>query len=392
MVHSLLSPSSAKRWIACNPSLDAPEGKDSIYSAEGGLAHEIADTYLQTGQLPKVGTQMHMDGFPFVVTQSMLDNVAVYTGYVEGLSLIYDVRVTESRIVHSKIKDFGGTIDCCFVGPGVHIVDLKYGAGVMVDVEENEQLGCYALLTLDHIGLPIQDVQATVVQPRSHEGREPIQETTLTKAWLLDLWNRINRVIAMPSKEYVSGEHCQFCSLKPHCPKLHELTLVTAKNEFQAIAEHVFDEDEGEAETENVQRALWVLENASAIEAYISGVKKWAYEYAISGKELTGYKLVETFTNRVYAVGPEKILSEVRKMGLGIGKKHIYKSVLLSPAQLEKKVGRKLVDQFCKRMSKGVALVLDSDNRPRVEVTTAVKEFSSISLDDEDFENGQNED
>ena len=390
MAHSLLSPSSAKRWITCNPSLDAPAGKDSKYSAEGTLAHEIADTFLLSGILPDLGAKMHMDGFPFVVSQSMLDYIAVYTDYVDGLSMVYDKRETESRIVHSKIKDFGGTIDCCFTGPGVHIVDLKYGAGVMVDVEENEQLGCYALLTLDRLRLPIQDVQATVVQPRAHEGRKPIQETTLTGAWLLDLWSRINRVIAMPSKEYVSGDHCQFCPLKPHCPKLHELALVTAKNDFAGIVVDMFDEDEDEAE--NVQRALWVLENASAIEAYISGVKKWAYEYAMSGKELSGYKLVETFTNRVYAVSPEKILAEVRKLGFGLGKKQIYREVLLSPAQLEKRVGKTLVDQFCKRMSKGVALALASDKRPSVEVTTAVKEFSSISMSDEDFQNGQDED
>ena len=68
--HSKLSPSSMKRLLACNPSLNAPEGKASIYSADGTCAHSLIDDYFCLGLSPSLalGDTVEVDGFSVEVT------------------------------------------------------------------------------------------------------------------------------------------------------------------------------------------------------------------------------------------------------------------------------------------------------------------------------------
>ena len=65
----------------------------------------------------------------------------------------------------------------------LHVVDMKYGIGVLVDAEHNPQMMCYALGAIDiYDGIyDIKTVKMTIFQPR----RDNVSTCTMTKADLL---------------------------------------------------------------------------------------------------------------------------------------------------------------------------------------------------------------
>jgi hypothetical protein len=143
MKHSKLSPSAMRRLLACNYSINAPEGKASFYSAQGTYAHSLIDDYFCLGLSPDlaIGDTVEVDGFTVEVTEEMVRCVRDYIGYIESLSMLYGHPRSDKRIIHSEIPDFGGPVDCHFPDTEqLVIVDYKHGAGVFVDVEQNEQL------------------------------------------------------------------------------------------------------------------------------------------------------------------------------------------------------------------------------------------------------------
>ena len=78
--------------------------------------------------------------------------IAFVAEQLEGLS---DPKVfVEQKVDCSRfVPDCSGTCDALIISDGIlHIVDLKYGRGVKVDAEGNDQLRIYALGTLEMLG------------------------------------------------------------------------------------------------------------------------------------------------------------------------------------------------------------------------------------------------
>lgn len=68
--------------------------------------------------------------------------------YLDGCGACKDPQVlVEQRLDFSKwIPEGFGTGDCLIVADDVlHIIDFKYGLGVLVEAEDNPQMMCYAL-------------------------------------------------------------------------------------------------------------------------------------------------------------------------------------------------------------------------------------------------------
>ena len=65
----------------------------------------------------------------------------------------------------------------------LHIIDFKYGVGILVEAENNPQMMCYALGALDiYDGIyDIEEVRMTIFQPR----RGNISSWDISKADLL---------------------------------------------------------------------------------------------------------------------------------------------------------------------------------------------------------------
>src|ERR1035437_7022059 len=95
----------------------------------------------------------------------------------------------------------------------VTIVDLKYGRGVAVEVEENEQLLTYAMgVAQRYHNRGIKDVELVVVQPRAPHAAGPVRR------WSTDVIGLYEHVTALqdgavaaddPKAKLVAGDHCK---------------------------------------------------------------------------------------------------------------------------------------------------------------------------------------
>lgn len=148
-----------------------------------------------------------------------------------------------------------GTSDSVIVGDTwIHIIDLKYGRGVQVFAEENEQLMLYALGALDEFDLlgTVETVRMTVHQPRLNHfdtwecsvehlrafeqraiaaGKEAL---SIAELYLPD----VQPIHALNP----GNDQCRFCKAKAVCPALRDQVLATVAGDFDDLGEEVVDE------------------------------------------------------------------------------------------------------------------------------------------------------
>ena len=371
-VHSKFSPSSANRWLACPASLQFKEANSANeYTAAGTVAHSLAQECWLLGIDADnfLGDTREVDGFEVEVDKEMVQAVNVYLDFIRCLardSQLADMDANvEWRIEHGQWPDFGGTIDFA-VPEKLHLVDFKYGAGVAVDVIENAQMCCYALLLQEQLQNDM-DVTLTIVQPRAHHADGPVRTWTASWEYLDRFRARVRKVIEGKWEEdkFFAGDHCRWCPHKVLCPELFNLTLELAKKEFQ--------EDLIDPNTASV-----VMSKKTAIKSYLDAIDKWAHGQMDKGVKIPGFKLVNTFGNRRYAVNEEDVVRMCRNRK--IGKKLIYRTELLSPSQLEKVVGKDLVSSLVERPHTGTTVVPESDRREAATRMTASEEFNSEGM------------
>jgi len=144
-----LNPSSADRWTTCTASpryiLEnwelVPEDTDTIFSQEGTTAHEVAAALLQ-GRKPNESSAYDC---PVPIDKEMRWHAWNYFEYVTGLMSPGGVLLVEQKLPLWYMPSRNAKIDAAVSNPdSLHIVDLKYGAGVVVRTERNPQAVIYA--------------------------------------------------------------------------------------------------------------------------------------------------------------------------------------------------------------------------------------------------------
>ena len=296
--HALLSASASKQWLNCPPSARLCADKDdraSPYAQQGTDAHELCEHKV----LKAIGqaTTDHVDNLDFYDAE-MENCTEEYRNYVieqleKAKSFCKDpIILVEQRLDFSKWAPEGfGTGDCIIVADDVlHIIDFKYGLGVLVEAENNPQMMCYALGALDiYDGIyDIKTVKMTIFQPR----RENISTFEMNKK---DLLNWADNILAPAAKlayegtgEFKAGDHCQFCKVKADCRKRAEYNLELAKYDFVMPAN-----------LEDTEIAA-ILPRADELVAWVNDIKEYALQQALSGTVYDGYKVVEGRANRKY--------------------------------------------------------------------------------------------
>lgn len=359
--HSKYGPSGANRWTVCPGSVDliphSSEDRGSIYAMEGTVAHDLIHRSWILGTDPHqfVGQTIG----EFEVTGEMADGAQLFLDTVASM-VNSDCRVEmEIRVLHEDYPDFGGTIDCLITNDRDYtaIVDYKYGQGVTVNPDENIQLSCYAILATQK---DIQDVHLCIVQPRVPHDDGPVRRWIASREYLCDLWDTVIHP-AFSQKHLASGPHCHWCPAKANCPVL--------KEEAMGAAKEVFNPDKMTPEL-----AQEILSKSKQIRDYLTAVFQWAQDSLEKGREVPGYKLVNTYANRKYAFPEEEIVKRCKSKKFG--KRKIYKTSLLPPAQLEKVIGKDIIDSLVERPFKGVAMVPESDKRPAVGAAGAREAFN----------------
>lgn len=367
--HALLSASSSHRWITCPPSamLCAKE-KDvfSEYAKQGTDAHSLCEYKLK--RLLGMETCDPTETLEFF-DQEMEDASDAYAQFVmeqvaEGKETCKDILVlVEQRLDFSRwVPDGFGTGDCVIVADDtLRVIDFKYGVGVLVDVENNPQMMCYALGALQMFeGIyDISSIAMTIFQPR----RDNVSTFVLSREellkWAEEVLSPAANLAAKGEGEFQAGNHCQFCKVKATCRKRAEYNLELGRYDF-AVPASLTDEE-----------VEIILSKADELTSWATDIKEYALQQALSGKAWNGYKLVEGRSNRKY-INESVVAEKVKSAGFDP-----YDHKVMGITAMTKLLGKtkfeELLEGLIEKPQGKPTLVPMSDKRPAMH--TAVNDF-----------------
>lgn len=303
--HAILSPSSAKRWIHCTPSAllaEAAGSKTSVYAEEGTLAHEIAE-YALTQYIEGIYDPIIDDAIPLkdehlknpLFSIDMANYIRDYCDYV--IAEIYEMDRADDMckmFLERKVDitdyapDSFGSVDVTLeTGRTIHIIDLKYGAGVKVFADHNEQMMLYALGALKAAASKdITNIRMTIAQVRL----DHYDTFEMSKGELLDWAEKVLKPAAKAAIQgkgkQVIGSWCGFCPVKAQCRAQRDVILA----DFEEKPEPLLLSDE---------EIVDLIGKIDTYKSWIESVNKYVYDRAIQGYKWEGYKLVAGRTSRV---------------------------------------------------------------------------------------------
>ena len=374
--HALLSASSSERWLRCPPSArlcESYDDKGSNYAAEGTDAHELCEYKLRRalGMEVKDPTE-NLTWF----NEEMADCASGYAAYIleqveaAKQNCADPVVLIEQRVDFSRWVESGfGTADCIIIADGtLQICDYKHGLGVLVSVEKNAQMQCYALGALELFDgiYDIDTVLMTIFQPR----RDNISTYELSKdelyRWADEVLKPTADLAFAGDGNFLCGEWCGFCKAKHDCRARADANTELARYDFK-LPPLLTDEEVEE-----------VLTRVDDLVAWATDIKEYALQQAISGKEWNGWKLVEGRSNRRYT-NETAVANTVSSAGFDP-----YDHKVLGVTAMQKLLGKSRFDElltnYIEKPQGKPTLVPESDKRPVM--NTAKNDF----MEENDYE------
>lgn len=363
--HSKFSASASERWLNCPGSValneKIPPQPESKYAAEGTLAHEFLEHLLKTGKWNKNGTNEMREHVDFAHLWILKEQNRL------GADLLTETRVS---LAHVHPEAFG-TLDAALVelfGELV-VIDFKYGAGVPVEAEENTQMIYYALGLAHEHGWNFETVRLAIVQPRAYHDAGPIRTWTLSIDELKN-WETVFRIgiekAESKNAPLCAGSWCKWCPAGETnvCPAISTRALREAQADFAPTTGAL-----KLPPPENIKNLSAALTAFPKIKTWIDGVEDYAFKQMESGVKIPGFKLVEKRSTRKWINEPSTTKEALREFGPEV----LTDPELLSPAKLEKIVGKEWVNERVTSVSSGLTLAPESDKRPAI--TSAQKDF-----------------
>lgn len=374
-VHSILSPSGSHRWLNCTPSAMLEqefENKTTEAAEEGTAAHAFCEHKLRKSL--KLRSKRPVSDYDSDEMQECTD---AYVDFVNEQLEIAKQRCNDPLILVEEKVDFSryvpdgfGTADCLIISDDeLHIVDFKYGQGVLVDAFDNPQMKCYALGALETYGnlYDITNVSMSIFQPR----RENVSTWKTTVKELKDWAEKVLKPkaeLALKGEgEYRCGEWCRFCRAAVRCRARAEEKLRLAEDEFK-LPPLISD-----AEIEEILKVIPDLTK------WATDIQNYALDMVLNhGKEWSGFKVVEGRSVRKYK-DEDAVIEKAKENGYT----DIFKSSLITLTEMQKLMGKKkfeelLGDLIIKPKGKPT-LVPIADKRPAIKLEDVKNEFNEIT-------------
>ena len=371
--HAILSASGAHRWLNCTPSARLElefDDNSGEAAAEGTAAHALSEHKLRKAL--KMRSKKPVSPYD----SDEMDN---YTdGYVEYvLEVIEQAKQTcsdpliliEQRLDFSKyVPDGFGTGDCVIIADGtLHIIDFKYGQGVLVSAEDNPQMKLYALGALDLFDgiYDIEMVSMTIYQPRENISTSTVSKESLYR-WAEEVLKPKAELAFAGDGNYCPGEWCQFCRAAVKCRARAEAKMKLATFEF-ALPPLLSDEEIAE-----------ILSSIGDLTRWTNEIIAYATDAAVNhGKKWPGFKVVEGRSNRKYK--DEEAVAEAAK---NAGYRDIYKQSLITITEMEKLMGKtkfnEVLGGLIMKPPGKPTLVPVSDKRPEMNTSSAKNDFMEV--------------
>jgi len=370
--HALLSPSGAEKWINCPPSakLEARfPSRGSEYAEEGTLYHALCAMLLQiehgSGRRSQASSLATIKDKP-LYSAEMQEHADDAIAWIKDRYEAYQILHGQAKIAWEHRVDLSawvpggyGTADIVIqAGDTLEIVDLKYGAGVLVPAARNPQLMLYALGAMSDLTIPVQvqTVIMTIYQPRrGHIDSEQMAAADLL-AWADSTVRPAAALAALGRGEHKTGDHCRWCRAKGVCKARADDALGALR--YETVDPALLPMDELGA----------LIHVAEKLGRWAKDVKDYADMIALEGAEIPGWKLVEGRSNRTITdkdAAYKILLGQEKDRG-----KFIRPAELLGLTALEKNFGKKglagLIGGLIKKPQGRPVLVPDSDPREKL--------------------------
>ena len=369
--HAKLSASGASRWATCPGSVQMEDGipdKESVYAQEGTLAHEMSELKLKHYLDPKGFGKRKLNAAIKKLKENELYQAEMdsytdsYVDFIKEKALSFPSNPyieIEKRVDFSRWVDGGfGTCDCVLIhGSTLSIIDLKYGKGVPVSAEQNEQLILYALGAYDAFNLiyNLDKIELNIVQPRINNFTT--WEISLTELLLWGDYFKVQAEKALGGNgELVpSAKACKFCKARDICTARAENNL-SLESEIKLKPNEIPKDKLYEYISRGEDIAKWVAD-----------LKAYALDMCLKGEEVKGLKAVAGRTSRSWTNQDEAINKLIEG---GIDEAIIYDKVPLTLAKLEKALGKQqftaLVGDLVVTSEGKPTLVFENDKRPAI--------------------------
>ena len=355
--HAILGPSAATRWLNCTPSARFEQQQpddESIYAAEGTLAHAIAALVLDARAGSKIkhadflaamdSIERDVDQFYKENTdlsgsfQEMYEYAEIWAGYICELG--GDILV-EKEYNLDQFAPEGTPLSLIPLGFGtsdavnltkkvIYSSDLKYGQNVPVSATDNPQLKLYAVGALSEAlkrGYKPETVVITIYQPRAGGWSTwsiPVKDLL---AWAKDEVAPKAALAIAGQGEFKVGDWCKFCKARAVCGAYYK--------EYKRLYELFEETDPREMTPDQVAE---VLEFGGLLSSWFKKVTEVAIKNLSTGKDVPGFKLVNGRGKRVFK-NEDDVVDVL--LGEGFESEDIFNTELKTLTDIEKTLGKK---------------------------------------------------
>ena len=372
--HAILSASSSHRWLHCLPSARLElefENTNGEAAKEGTAAHALSEHKLKKAL--RIRSKRPTSEYD---SDEMEECTDAYVDFIMEQVELARKSCTDPIVLIEQRLDFScyvpdgfGTGDCVIISDDrLHILDFKYGMGVLVDAEDNPQMKLYALGALEIYDslYDIKEISMTIFQPR----RENVSTWTVPveelKAWAEEELKPKAAKAYQGEGEYMPGPWCTFCRASNRCRARADENLKLAQMEFK-MPPLLTDSE--------IEEVLTILPDLTK---WANEITAYATDAAVNhGKEWHGFKVVEGRSVRKYtdenAVAEKAVIS---------GYKDIYRKSLIPMTEMQKLMGKtkfeEILGNLIYKPPGKPTLVPKSDKRPAMNVADAKNEFNEI--------------
>lgn len=420
MAHALLSPSAAHRWMRCPGSLSLERNEpntSSKFADEGTAAHELAAWALEAGNdaAAYLGRIIDVDGNEFVVDEDMAGNVQVYIDAIRerienykkagavDVELRVERRVDFSHVVN--VPESFGTADAQIIVTWpdgtvtIDTNDLKYGRGVKVDADENEQLMIYNVGLGEEIALvaEIREAVHVIHQPRLNH----VSEWACTAINLVEFSAKVHEAAARAigiievgaePVDFTPGDkQCRFCKAKATCSALTNHVLGVVADDFVDLAKPIAPQLSTaveRVENSDSEHLAACMAAVDIVEQWTKAVRAKAESELLAGRPVPGFKLVEGRR------GPRKWANEAdaeaTMKAMRLKHEVMYDYSLISPTTAEKLAKSEAIgprqwprlQELITQADGKPSVAPASDKRPALVMTAVENDFADESAAD----------